>query len=252
MTEVNLIFFDHDNDKIAAYEKHVMSTQEWPFNVHCIKQDVKDLLKLLDVQIIVSPANSLGFMDGGIDMVYMQLFPGIQQRVQEAIATYDIETNLGRKVLPIGSCKLVRTLDHKTPMLACVPTMFLPENITQTHNVYWATRGLLLSIERLRNRQWPNNRINVAIPCFGTGVGQMTGEEAGSQVAEALRDHDPTGESFITEEMQNRGVKWKTQPDDPNVVLSGMACRQPTNYANMEIDPDTAPEDLIKRVECRS
>lgn len=30
---------------------------------------------------------------------------------------------------------------------------------------------------------------SVAVPCLGTGVGQLTGDESGLQVSRAMRDH---------------------------------------------------------------
>lgn len=256
--EVHLVFFDQDTKAgkklIQGYAEAIGPTRR-P-NTFFVNMDVKDLIKEYRVDIIVSPANCLGFMDGGIDMVYMQLFPGIQEKVQAAIASYAIETALGRKVLPIGSCRLVATCDVRTPYLACVPTMFLPENITTTRNVYHAMRGLLECCERIRTtipaRVWPNNRVVVAIPCLGTGVGCMSGQQSGEQVAEAIGDHT-AGKPFITEEMRARGVDWHPKSlGSLHPVLTLMACPQPNNYANTEINPDARPEDLVKRIELRS
>ena len=45
----------------------------------------------LSVDAVVSPANSFGFMDGGIDRMFAAFFgPQLQVRVQDAIARRDV------------------------------------------------------------------------------------------------------------------------------------------------------------------
>lgn len=249
--ELHLVFFDQDNERghalIEAYQIRI-SVVARP-NTFFVNMDVDDLIRDYQIDVIVSPANCLGFMDGGIDMVYMSLFPGIQERVQSAIAKYNQETALGRKVLPIGSCELVPTGNVATPLLACVPTMFLPGNICGTQNVYHAMRGLLLCCERAVSKPGlvlKKNRLVVAIPCLGTGIGQLSGGESGDQIARAMRDH-AAGLELVTDEMRARNVVL-LETRAPSVVLSGMACAQPNNYANTEIQPDADPKELVKRI----
>src|SRR5512143_2248195 len=73
---------------------------------------------LLDVEAdaYVSPANSFGFMDGGIDADLSARFPGVQYRVQSAIA------GLGG-LLPVGEVIIVETEDPFVPYLVSAPTM---------------------------------------------------------------------------------------------------------------------------------
>src|SRR5579862_3221422 len=61
---------------------------------------------LLDVEAdaYVSPANSYGIMDGGIDAVLSDRFPQAEARVQAAIA------QVGR-LLPVGQALVVETGD---------------------------------------------------------------------------------------------------------------------------------------------
>ena len=144
-----------------------------------------------NIDFIVSPANCHGFMDGGIDAYYMKLFPGIQQRVEAKIATYNIESPLfGRPVLPIGSCVPVKTMNLKIPYLLSVPTMFLPEKIDGTQNVYHAFLSILLYlaeiVKQLQNHD--NLQIIIACPCLGTGIGQMSYKESGKQINSAIYD----------------------------------------------------------------
>src|SRR3990167_3412702 len=73
---------------------------------------------------IVSPANSYGYMDGGIDRIYRNHFGmQIERTVQESIKA------LGQSYLPVGSSIIVQTNDSKIPLMIVAPTMFLPEPI---------------------------------------------------------------------------------------------------------------------------
>ena len=60
---------------------------------------------MLDIaaQAVVSPANSHGWMRGGVDAVYAQAFPGIEQQVRSTILAYH-----GGE-LPIGRAVIVPT-----------------------------------------------------------------------------------------------------------------------------------------------
>src|SRR5882762_8628181 len=75
---------------------------------------------------MVSPANSFGIMDGGIDAAIRDALGfAIQQRVQRAI----VERHHGE--LPIGCAEVVETGDPRWPHLVVAPTMRVPESIAQ-------------------------------------------------------------------------------------------------------------------------
>ena len=70
---------------------------------------------------IVSPANSYGFMDGGIDAVYLKFFGlRIQSAVQEAIARRP------NGMLPVGACIVVRSLIQISGITARIPHKSTP------------------------------------------------------------------------------------------------------------------------------
>ena len=66
----------------------------------------------LTADAIVSPANSFGYMDGGIDLVYLQRFGwDLQSRLQSHLQEqYDGE-------LPVGQATIVETFDPAMPYL---------------------------------------------------------------------------------------------------------------------------------------
>jgi O-acetyl-ADP-ribose deacetylase (regulator of RNase III) len=90
---------------------------------------------ILDVSCdaVVSPANSYGFMDGGIDAMYMDHFgPEIQLRVRRQIS----EHHVGEPV--VGAAAIVETGHSSIPFLIAAPTMRVPMVLRDSANVYLA------------------------------------------------------------------------------------------------------------------
>lgn len=128
---------------------------------------------------IVSPANSFGNMDGGIDLAYARFFPaGLEERLQAVIEDqYDGE-------LPVGQATIVPTLHEAIPLMISAPTMRMPGNIAHTVNVYVAFRAALLALERHR-RVAGLDVVTMLSPAMGTGVGAMPVERAARQMRTA-------------------------------------------------------------------
>lgn len=128
----------------------------------------------------VSPANSFGFMDGGIDATLSERFPHIERRVQTAI------TEVGG-ILPVGRALVVETGDAYTPYLVCAPTMETPSHVGHTNNAFRAMSALLDAVERFNNVE--SDAIgSAAIPGLCTGVGGMESEVAAFQMARAYEE----------------------------------------------------------------
>lgn len=71
--------------------------------------------------VIVSPANSFGFMDGGVDAIYLSRFgPDIRDRVRQAIA----DRHHGE--LLIGAADIVETGDTQIPFMIVAPPCAFP------------------------------------------------------------------------------------------------------------------------------
>lgn len=126
---------------------------------------------------IISPANSFGFMDGGIDYAISEnLGWGLQKRLQERI----LEKYNGE--LLVGQAEFIETFNEKIPYCISAPTMRIPLNIADTVNVYLAMRAILLVL-----KQHPE--INtVTIPGLGTGVGQVNYHKCAAQMRQAYDD----------------------------------------------------------------
>jgi len=135
-------------------------------------------------QAVVSPANSFGWMRGGIDAVYAQAFPAVEQHVRSAVLAYH-----GGE-LPVGEALIVPTGVSEPPWLICAPTMRNPGELLPPDTVhpYLAARAVL--------RLWRNGTLDdgeqvksavrtIALPGMGTGVGGVTPETCARQVVAA-------------------------------------------------------------------
>ena len=112
---------------------------------------------------VVSPANSFGFMDGGLDYtISMKLGWHVQNKLQQQI----YKTEMGE--LLVGQALLVETNDVEIPYLISAPTMRVPLIVKETANVYLATKAILNLLKK------ESNIIkSVTISGLGTGVGQL-------------------------------------------------------------------------------
>jgi O-acetyl-ADP-ribose deacetylase (regulator of RNase III) len=144
---------------------------------------------VLDViaQAIVSPANSFGWMRGGIDAVYARAFPGVEQNVRSAVLA------LHGGELPIGEAIVVPTGETAPAWLISAPTMREPGEHLPAHTVhpYLAARAVFLKWRDGRLEHGINVRSvvdTIAMPGLGTGVGGVSPETCARQVAAAWED----------------------------------------------------------------
>ena len=125
---------------------------------------------------LVSPANSFGFMDGGIDLVYSKRFGwDLQDRLQELLrAEHDGE-------LPVGQAVIVPTYDEEIPLLVCAPTMRIPMDVSETVNAYLAFRATIRAV-RSYNRTTSTKIESVLCPGLCTAVGRMPAKVCARQM----------------------------------------------------------------------
>lgn len=131
----------------------------------------------LECDAIVSPANSFGFMDGGIDAAYtgffgLQLQEELRRRIKERYENCE---------LLVGEALAVPTGHPKIRWMIAAPTMRIPEKLpANTVNPFLAARAALLRAEEM-------GLGTLAIPGLGTLTGQVTPTNCARQVAEAIR-----------------------------------------------------------------
>jgi O-acetyl-ADP-ribose deacetylase (regulator of RNase III) len=125
---------------------------------------------------VVSPANSFGFMDGGIDLAYRRYFGmDLQSRVQAKIR------DEFHGELPVGQAMVVPTGHDSVPYLVAAPTMRIPDRIGDTVNTYLAFRAALLAV--LAHNDANASAIkSVKAPALGTGIGAMPPIRAAHQM----------------------------------------------------------------------
>ncbi|MBN9390680.1 MAG: macro domain-containing protein [Chloroflexi bacterium] len=147
---------------------------------------------ILDVECdaVVSPANSFGFMDGGIDMLYSNHFGwGIQKQLQKLIR----EKHFGELI--VGAAEIVGTGNPAIPFLIAAPTMRVPMLLKETVNPYLAARATLLLVKYgtfpagpYESQKIADRVKRVAFPGLGTGVGHVSPETCARQVRAAFEE----------------------------------------------------------------
>jgi O-acetyl-ADP-ribose deacetylase (regulator of RNase III) len=144
----------------------------------------------LECDAIVSPANSFGFMDGGIDLLYSRRFGWrVQYRLQILIRRQH------HGELLVGTAEIVETNDEKIPFLIAAPTMRVPMKLNIGANPYLAARAALLLVEHGQFQSGVDegtpvrDRVKtVAFPGLGTGVGGVPPEVCARQVCAAIQN----------------------------------------------------------------
>lgn len=131
----------------------------------------------LKTDCVVSPANSFGFMDGGLDLVISKkLGWTIQEKLQKVIQ----EKYFGE--LLVGQSELIETDNLDVPFCISAPTMRVPLYINGTVNAYLASKSIF---QILKNE----SRINtVTISGLGTGVGKLPYDICAKQMRQAYDD----------------------------------------------------------------
>ncbi|KNY26391.1 macro domain-containing protein [Pseudobacteroides cellulosolvens] len=125
---------------------------------------------------IVSPANSYGYMDGGIDEDYTDFF-GIS--LQNAVMN-----RLDRigGFLPVGSAFTIETDNQRIKYLIFAPTMELPGAVP-AHNCYFAMKAILREIDKNNGRYE-----EVYCPGLCTCTGRVEPNIAAEEMYKAYKD----------------------------------------------------------------
>lgn len=177
---MNIILTSVDNALADAWEQFC---GDLPFvSVH--RGSIFDL----SCDAVVSPANSYGFMDGGIDLLYSEVFGwDVQERLQALIR----EKHHGE--LLVGAAEIVETNSPGLPYLIAAPTMRVPMILQHSVNPYLAARAVLLLIKNGRFTHGSNVGKpiaefvgSVAFPGLGTGVGRIGPNTCARQVRAAI------------------------------------------------------------------
>jgi O-acetyl-ADP-ribose deacetylase (regulator of RNase III) len=173
MSAVTFHLRDIDPDVVRSWKKHFKGID----NVQVSAGDIFES----SADAIVSPANSFGYMDGGIDLVYVHRFGWeLQGRLQSRLK----EQHDGE--LPVGDATIVETLDTAIPYLISAPTMRVPMNVSKTPNAYLAFRAAIRAVKQ-HNAESDRPIRSLLCPGLCTAIGRMQPDMAAKQMAAAYR-----------------------------------------------------------------
>ncbi len=138
---------------------------------------------------IISPANSFGFMTGGVDYAISEYLGWhVQELVQEGI-----KRNFHGELL-VGQALHVSTGHDKFPFLVSAPTMRVPSFIDGTINAYLSTRAALTEISIIiRSFEIMPTPVFTGM---GTGTGRLPVDICSKQMLEAYEEWMSGGFKF--------------------------------------------------------
>ncbi|WP_372367556.1 macro domain-containing protein [Candidatus Uabimicrobium sp. HlEnr_7] len=174
MEQCKIILKAINSDLIVAWENFFSEFKDVKISYGNILADTADA--------IVSPANSFGYMDGGLDLQYSQHFGwDLEKKLRLVLEDqYDGE-------LAVGQAVVINTDRDDIPYLISAPTMRVPMDVSQTVNAYLAFRAILIAIRHFNNNH-TQKITNVLCPGLGTGEGRMPAERAARQMYAAYNN----------------------------------------------------------------
>ncbi|NCC71387.1 hypothetical protein EOM09_07445 [bacterium] len=112
-------------------------------------------------------------MDGGIDKIYSDAFPDIEDRLRN----YIIQNHGGK--LDIGKAQIVQTQDNKFPYIIFSPTIERPGDIATRRNIFLASRAIFSEVIKYNSKvKAPQNIDRLIIPGLGTYYGGLDPENS--------------------------------------------------------------------------
>lgn len=129
-----------------------------------------------EIDTIVSAANSFGFMDGGLDGVYVKYFG---EALQESVLQKIREEHFGEQ--PVGSSMIVEIPNANGKRLIHTPSMRVPQPLLDPRVVYTCTRSALVTAIR-------NKAKNVVLPAFGHLTGRVKAADVSLLMYKAYED----------------------------------------------------------------
>lgn len=163
---MNVLFADTDLGVVQALQAAFADVRD----VEAVHSPFEPLADSGRFDAIVSPANSYGIMDGGVDAAIIRHFGGaLQEQVHETIR----QVWAGEQ--PVGTCLPVAIPFSDAPsVLLHTPTMRVPQPIAGTTNVFLAFRAALLTADDC-------GITSILSPGLGTLTGRVRPEASAAQ-----------------------------------------------------------------------
>lgn len=201
MSDVRLILVDPKPEVCRAFERAFRGLPG--------VEVAKGYFEHLDVfDCLVSPANSFGLHDGGMEQAVTDFFgEALEERVRERI----LDEFLGEQ--PVGTSLIIETGHPLHPYIAHTPIMRYPTLIAETDNAYAAMWAALLAVRR-HNRAGPRRIRLLACPGLGTGTGWMRAGEAARQMAAAYRNFLSPPDTLSWDLARQRHTELQRRPEE--------------------------------------
>ncbi|MEM3555761.1 MAG: macro domain-containing protein [Candidatus Micrarchaeia archaeon] len=131
---------------------------------------VKGDLTEVEADSIVNPANSFGYMGGGVALAIKR--KGGEEIEREAVS---------KSPIPVGKAVITTAGKLKAKFVIHTPTMVRPAGETSVEKVKEATLAALLCAEE-------NELKSIAFPGMGTGVGGLSYENAAESMVNSIKE----------------------------------------------------------------
>src|SRR5215813_11435839 len=158
-TGLRVVLVDINPEMVKAWRAVFASEKD----VHIVQGSILEQ----ETDAWVSPTNSAGQMNGGLDAVMKRHFGAAIERVVQAEIRRLYEGSM-----PVGSATCVSTGDDYPRFLISVPTMVgATEDIRGTQNVALACAAAFQAVHQ-QNRREPGSITSVALPGLGANTGR--------------------------------------------------------------------------------
>ncbi|XP_071478727.1 uncharacterized protein [Diadema antillarum] len=172
---------------------------------------------------IVSPANSFGYMDGGIDLAYSRHFGWqLMSRLQEIIMTEkDGELLVGDAIIT-PTCQQFwgnagktswEEYNQGTPIkyLISAPTMRVPMDVSDSVNAYLAFRAVIIAVQKHNANTSKTGLLpisSVLCPGLATNVGRMPPKKCAKQMKCAYEIYELKEDQYL-QNPESLGSVWE-------------------------------------------
>ena len=158
---------------------------------------LKGDLTELEVDAIVNPANSLGYMGGGVA-------GAIKRKGGEEIEKEAVE----KAPIPVGKAIATTSGRLKCRYVIHAPTMERPAMRISVDNVRKATRAALELAKDMGIKR-------IAFPGMGTGVGGVKEEDAAKAMIETIKEYLDFFDEIVLVDINDKMVNaWKKSVED--------------------------------------
>lgn len=211
---MKVILIDMNIDIVNAW-KEIIPDQFKGIEFEILQGDIVSFSKERGHQFaIVSPANSFGIMDGGVDRAISKLIfknEPVEQRIR-----LEATKRFGFAFTPVGQAVSVFNPKFKYySALISAPTMQYPMKINRTLNAYISTYAALKEFDRLSDLVQDGEEKEIVFTAMGGLTGGYTPKQVAVQMWGAFVQYRSMDPNFKTDwKSANSSLNWLLHPYD--------------------------------------